>query len=229
MASRLVLALLCLLAAAPAAAAERVAGPARVIDGDTLEVAGRSVRLEGIDAPEIDQTCRDASGARYPCGRLAAKTLAGLVSGKRVRCEGPGPDPRGRLVAVCHAGGRDLGGALTRAGWTLAFRKFSARYIPQEEAARARGVGLWAGSFTDPWAWRADRREAERAAGRARAERRRANGECVIKGNISGNGRIYHMPGQRWYARTRISPGKGERWFCSEAEARAAGWRRAFE
>lgn len=225
----LALAAAVLLLAAPAvpAAQERVAGPARVIDGDTLEVAGRHVRLEGVDAPEIDQRCRDAAGRAYACGRRAAQALAGMIDGRRVACAGPGTDPWGRLVGRCEAGGRDLGAALTEAGWALAFRKFSGRLVPQEEAARSAGRGLWAGSFTPPWEHRAAARAAERAAGLARAEARRESGACAIKGNISDNGRIYHVPGQRWYARTRIRESQGERWFCSEAEARAAGWRRS--
>jgi endonuclease YncB( thermonuclease family) len=217
----------CTLAAPAAAQAERVAGVARAIDGDTLEVAGRHVRLEGVDAPEMEQTCRDSVGRPYACGRRAAQALAALIEGRNVVCKGLGPDPWGRLVATCEAGGEDLGAALTRAGWALAFRRFSARHVDEEEQARAASAGLWSGSFTPPWEHRAERRAAERAAAAARLERRRDRGECVIKGNVSDNGRIYHLPGQRWYARTRIDPSSGERWFCSEAEARAAGWRRA--
>lgn len=53
-------------------------------------------------------------------------------------------------------------------------------------------------------------------------------GQCVIKGNINVSGeRIYHLPGQRYYSATSISPRYGEVWFCSEAEAQAAGWRRS--
>ena len=87
-----------------------------------------------------------------------------------------------------------------------------------------------------PWDWRrgdrlksasrGDRVKATRDASRVAA---RDRGNCNIKGNISHNGgkRIYHMPGDRDYERTRISTSRGERYFCSEAEARAAGWRRA--
>jgi hypothetical protein len=76
----------------------------------------------------------------------------------------------------------------------------------------------------DPAAYRAERQGANDAGGLAFASAPEA---CAIKGNISANGRIYHRPGQRDYARTRINPAQGERWFCTEDEARAAGWRPA--
>ena len=75
----------------------------------------------------------------------------------------------------------------------------------------------------EPSQWR----RGERLQAEARTEGGSASGDCRIKGNISSSNRIYHVPGGQWYARTRIDTSKGERWFCSEAQARAAGWRRA--
>ncbi len=82
-------------------------------------------------------------------------------------------------------------------------------------------MGLWRGEFLPPWEWRKRQR--------ASAAPSRPPAGCAIKGNIARDDgeRIYHVPGQRYYGRTRINPEQGERWFCSEAEARAVGWRRA--
>ena len=82
------------------------------------------------------------------------------------------------------------------------------------------GCGIWRGEVVAPWEWR----KGKRLAGAEQPGR----GECSIKGNISKNGtRIYHVPGGRYYDQTRIDTAKGERWFCTGAEARAAGWRRS--
>ena len=102
---------------------------------------------------------------------------------------------------------------------SLAYRKYSMDYVPNEDAAKAAGKGLWRGAFVAPWDWRRGKRHAIETIN----EHRR----CSVKGNIGKHGaRIYHIPGSANYSRTRISETKGERWFCSEEEARAAGWRR---
>lgn len=200
-------------------AGQIAAGPARVVDGDTLDlrVAGGTlrVRMHGIDAPELGQSCADAAGALRACGADAAQALNRLIAGAAVRCTAQGDVSYGRLVAVCAADGVDLGAAMVGQGHAWASRRFSAAYVPHEGAARAAGLGVWQGPATPPWSWRKGVRMAAAAQ------------TCAIKGNVSKNGMIYHLPGTREYARTRISPSKGERWFCSEADARAAGWRPA--
>jgi hypothetical protein len=107
---------------------------------------------------------------------------------------------------------------LVREGAAFAFHRYSADYVDAEKEAVIAGRGIWAGEAEPP--------EELRAAARATAGSEVPEG-CSIKGNISPAGRIYHLPGQADYAATRIDPSRGERWFCSEAEARAAGWRRA--
>ena len=205
-----------------------LSGRARVIDGDTIEVAGARVRLHGVDAPESEQSCR-ARGGRWPCGQQATQALSGQIDGRTVACEHRDQDRYGRIVAVCRRGGRDVNGWLVGEGWALAYRRYSRAYVGEESAARAARKGVWRGEFVAPWDWR----RGKRLAVPGREDQRRTAGNsrsrCNIKGNISYNGgrRIYHMPGDRYYSRTRISSSRGERWFCSEAEARAAGWRRA--
>ena len=114
-------------------------------------------------------------------------------------------------------------------GWAVAYRRYSHAYVELESAARAAARGVWAGEFVMPWDWRRGRAAGRTRAGPGDPDGRARAGRCDIKGNVSYNGdrRLYYMPGDRDYASTRISPGRGERWFCSEAEARAAGWRRA--
>ena len=209
------------------ALAAELSGHARVIDGDTIEVGGTRIRLDGVDAPESGQSCL-AGGARWACGERATRALAEHIGGGPVNCDDRGRDRYGRVVAVCRHSGRDVNAWLVSEGWALAYRRYSLEYVDEEAAAKSARRGIWRGEFVPPWDWRRGERLAPRdrqpprAAGDAR-------GGCTIKGNISHNSgrRIYHMPGDRDYARTRIDPSRGERWFCSESEARAAGWRRA--
>ena len=101
-------------------------------------------------------------------------------------------------------------------------------YVPEEAAAKTARRGIWRGDVVAPREWRRDERlaVAQPAASRPAAQKER--GRCAIKGNISKSGkRIYHVPGGRFYGQTRINTSKGERWFCTEGAARAAGWRRS--
>lgn len=194
-------------------------GRIRVIDGDTWDVGGVRVRLFGIDAPEADQTCTDSDGIDWPCGGWVSREVRKRYQGKTARCVEVATDRYGRSVSKCSVNGRDAGRDLVSDGLAFAYRRYSMDYDLDEKAAAVNGRGLHGSKVQAPAAWRAQKR---RKASGAPA------GGCVIKGNISSRGvRIYHLPGQEHYDRTRISPGKGERWFCSQAEARAAGWRKA--
>jgi endonuclease YncB( thermonuclease family) len=213
----------------PPAVPERggtIVGRASVIDGDTIEIRGTRIRLSGIDAPESRQSCSDGGGASYPCGRRAAFALADKIGASNLACEVEDHDRYGRSVATCRLGDLDVNGWLVSSGWALAYRQYSTAYVGAEAAARAAKAGIWQGDFTPPWDWRADERPAKSTTVPVASSTKRAS--CTIKGNVSAKGeRIYHMPGQEHYARTVISPAKGERWFCSESEARSAGWRPA--
>ena len=197
-------------------------GPARVIDGDTLDVGGVRIRLHGIDAPESKQSCR-AGGKRWSCGREATRALAARIRGRSVACQERDRDRYGRVVAACSLSGMDLNGWMVAQGWAFAYRRYSYAYVAEESGARAARRGMWRGDVVPPWDWR----RGERLAG-MRATTQPDNGRCSIKGSIGKNGtRIYHVPGGRYYEQTRINTSKGERWFCTEADARAAGWRRS--
>jgi len=189
-----------------------------VVDGDTVRVGGQTIRLHGIDAPETDQRCLRPDGQRWACGVWAAGQVAARWAGRPATCDPVDTDRYGRIVAVCRVGGVDIGAELVAEGVAFAYRRYSRAYVGLERRAAARGFGLHGSEVVRP----EDHRRAQRPAPQAAPA-----SDCAIKGNISSNGRIYHLPGQEHYARTRISPGKGERWFCSEAQARAAGWRRA--
>ena len=190
----------------------------RVIDGDTFEMGEYRYRLLNMDAPEMGQTCRKANGADWRCGEAAANALRKLVSSARVACDVDGTDAYGRRLAHCAAGGVDLGGALVEQGLAVAFLRYGDEYLDAEIAAMESRRGMWAGSFTRP----AEFRSAKWRVGDQAAPSK----DCPIKGNINGEGeRIYHTPFSRHYGRTEVSTARGERWFCTEAEAIAAGWR----
>jgi endonuclease YncB( thermonuclease family) len=220
------------LLASTGAYAGEIEGEASAIDGDSLNM---QIRLFAIDTPEADQTCKDHEGRGYPCGRIASDALARLLRDKIITCEIKTRDRYGRPVGICYADDVDIGGALVDQGLAVAFRRYSDKYVANEERARAAKRGLWAGTFEMPWEYR-ERKRRESAAARALPqlpgcppEPHPLPAECAIKGNVSANGRIYHMPGSRDYDKVVIDPAKGERYFCSEEEARACGWRKPGE
>lgn len=195
-----------------------IIGAVRVIDGDSFEVAGTKIRLHGIDAPESDQLCQTAQQADWSCGGWITRVVTDRYSGQIARCEAVELDRYGRTVARCTALGEDVGAWLVAEGFAFAYVQYSTEYVEIERRAAVADRGLHAVQMMSP----AEHRKAKRA------QPVQVNGDCNIKGNISAKSeRIYHVPGQEFYSRTRINTAKGERWFCSEAAARAAGWRRA--
>jgi endonuclease YncB( thermonuclease family) len=193
------------------------AGRLTVIDGDTFDVGGTRVRLFGVDAPEQDQTCTDAAGMTWDCGAWVTTRVGALYDGTTATCTRIDTDRYGREVSRCRIDGTDLGEALVIAGLATAYRTYSMDYDLAEKSAQVTGAGIWSGSLDTPADFRAGQRPDPQA----------SSGDCLIKGNISDSGQIYHVPGNENYDDTRINTARGERWFCSEAEARAAGWRPA--
>lgn len=160
----------------------------------------------------------------WPCGRWVTAEVRARYEGRRASCVAQDVDRYDRIVARCEVDGEDLGGALVRGGLAFAYERYSPDYLPHQADAARRGAVLHGAGVQSP----ADFRKATRRGHDAQTLAGEPEG-CVIKGNVSSKGkaRIYHLPGQTWYGATRISLERGERWFCSEAEARAAGWRRA--
>ncbi len=157
----IVLSLLC---AAPGFAHSEPSGAAQTIDGDTLNMDGQVINLFAVAAPGADQVCREWAhrGERsYQCGAHARAFLASLIAGAWVECVREDTDADAdtkttastastEATATCYVAGRDLGLALVQAGWALAARNQSSRYVGWENAARRAKLGLWAGSFTQP-------------------------------------------------------------------------------
>jgi endonuclease YncB( thermonuclease family) len=219
---RSILAALLVITAPVQAAAETLSGPAEVIDGDTLAVEGRKIRLFGIDAPELRQTC-DRNGEAWACGEESARQLEELVASNPVECTGYEMDQYGRLVAVCRSGGFELNKTLVEQGWATAFRTYSDDYVVSETRAKMARRGIWSSAFDLPQSYRLAQLPQEPERTREARGQQASQGGCVIKGNRNRRGEwIYHLPGMPYYDATRA-----EEMFCSEADARAAGYRRA--
>lgn len=152
--------LLILLLISPAAAQRVIRGQVeRIADGDTLTIAGQTIRLWGIDAPELHQDCtRD--GASYPCGEVARSVLAGLIGDSPLTCMVRDMDRYRRVVAVCTtSSGTEVNRLMVRAGWAVDYRQYSRNaYIDDETEARQAARGLWGGGFEQPAEWRRERR-----------------------------------------------------------------------
>lgn len=140
--------------AATEAPAQVMTGIASVIDGDTLEIRGRRIRLHGIDAPESAQLCVRPNGSAWRCGQTAALRLADRIGRRAISCRQTDTDRYGRIVAVCEQQGEDLAGWMVDEGWAVAYRSISSDYAPAEDRARRAQRGIWASRFELPWDWR---------------------------------------------------------------------------
>lgn len=129
-------------------------GGAEVIDGNTLVVGGQRVRLFGIDAPDLEQTC-DWPKKTIECGKISRSAVLDLIAGvERISCKTRGRDHDGRWIAVCYADGSDIGRNMVHTGWALADRKQSLNYVRTEHRAKDAKRGLWRGTFDPPRVWR---------------------------------------------------------------------------
>ena len=124
-------------------------GNAVVLDGDTIMLSGRKIRLEGIDAPEFSQICTGKSGS-YPCGREAKRRLEALAKGSAVECSGWQDDKYGRFLGTCVSGQVDLNRQMVLSGWAVSYGD----YLSEEAVARKAGKGVWQGEFDRPSIWR---------------------------------------------------------------------------
>ena len=115
--------------------------PARVIDGDTIEVAGERIRLHGIDAPESGQTCVVGLEV-WLCGQKADHALYNFIGTSPMTCQEQGIDRYGRTIATCSVRGLDIGAWMVMQGWALAYRRYSLDYVDQERRAQIAGLGV---------------------------------------------------------------------------------------
>jgi endonuclease YncB( thermonuclease family) len=226
---RLVIAALVLSLTTTAVSADTIAGRASVIDGDTIEIHGERIRFLDIDTPESRQPCTRPDGEEWRCGQQAALALSDWIGASVVTCETDKLDRYKRHLAHCAIDGSDVAEWLAESGWGVPYRDCKCEVVRSAaDQAKAARLGIWAGTFIMPWEWRAQESAGEQPTAQPTIKQTTPpdSSACLIKGNISSKGeRIYHVPGGKWYDATSIDKSKGERWFCSETEARAAGWR----
>jgi len=196
------------------------------------------LRLDGIDAPQMDQPCIGPAGKLRTCGVLAREHLKVLAGDGSWTCKIVRKNHYGRLLARCLVDNDDVAQQMVRDGWAVASTTGVRRYLPMEQEARAAGAGLWAGAFVAPLDWRQHNWHAD-VLGQVTPDDRlsaqllnSAFGEtpppptCKIKGNVNWSGKcIFHKPDGRRYDRITMEVRYGDRWFCSVAEAVASGCR----
>lgn len=203
----------------PFATSRVIEGRASALTGDTLRVADTVVRLAGLEAPDREQRCASQAANRWKCGEAAQDALQKLIRGRVIRCEASGTDDAGRALAVCRDGTIDINVALVKGGHVFATTGLLAPYRSLEAGAQAARAGIWRGGQAE--------RPAEFRAKAWDAAKAKAPDGCPIKGRVTAAGKTYVVPWSADYAGIKLQPGKGERWFCSEADATAAGWRSA--
>lgn len=192
---------------------------ATVINGETLRINNTMIRLEGVEAPDRSQTCQGTTGKkRWKCGEMAQVALERVARGKAVKCQtGTTPDAHGRLNGTCTLeDGRDVGAILVEGGHVFSTSSFFGGYAVQENEAKRQKIGIWANDIERPAEYRAKLWDSAKLT---------APDGCPIKGTVTSAGKLYVLPWSSEYPKATVRPQRGERWFCSEGEAQAAGWR----
>ena len=124
-----------------------------VIDGDTIKLGDVKIRFSGIDAPEINQTCV-ASEGKVACGKISRDILITKVTNNKISCTDEGKDFYGRVLGECFVNGESLSRYLVREGFAFAYRKYSNKFISDEEYAKSKRLGMWSMKFQYPWDYR---------------------------------------------------------------------------
>jgi endonuclease YncB( thermonuclease family) len=216
-----------------------------VTDGDTLRLDRTTYRLGGIDAPEIDQTCVNQAGEVWPCGVAVRDRLTAHIGNRAVSCkdEGRDPDHKHRKIGICSIEGETatINEWLVREGWAIKLgSSATGRFAPEESNARENRRGLWSGCLAEPLDFRRWNLSGARLVGRGcqpghenrtRVKLFRVDTDmppgCPIKAKFAlraiGYEGIYHLPACRSYHGLK----RAHRWFCSEEDASAAGFRKA--
>jgi endonuclease YncB( thermonuclease family) len=125
----------------------------KIVDGDTIYLNGEKIRFTGIDTPELKQTCLK-EGIKYPCGVTAKQILIVKIGSNNVECISEGKDQYKRTLAECFVAGESLSRYLVRSGYAFAYRKYSKKFIKDEDYARNKKIGMWAMKFDYPWDYR---------------------------------------------------------------------------
>jgi endonuclease YncB( thermonuclease family) len=202
--------------AKPAAGSTTViSGRAVAISGDLMRVGGTLVRLSNVEAPDAHQPCHRANGRRWNCASAAKAGLARLIRRRTVSCTPTGQEDGSAIVAQCHTEKIDVAAELVRHGYVFAVRSFFGSLSGEEDAARAAKAGIWQGEILRPQAWRDQEWQDAMHS---------APDGCPIKGYIRASSKLYALPWSENYDRTKVRTDKGGRWFCSEDDAKAAGF-----
>ncbi len=139
--------------------ADVISGLARVTDGDTIRIKNERIRLHGIDAPELQQSCGTEIGEPYQCGNSAAEKLREAIDNQPVDCQFFERDRYNRIIGTCfNAAGKNIQSWMVESGWAVAYRRYSTRYVKEENTAREAKRGIWRGMFAMPWSWRRQNR-----------------------------------------------------------------------
>ena len=124
-----------------------------VVDGDTIKLGDVKIRFSGIDAPEINQTCV-ASEGKVACGKISRDILITKVTNNKISCTDEGKDFYGRVLGECFVNGESLSRYLVREGFAFAYRKYSDKFISDDEFAKSNRLGMWSMKFQYPWDYR---------------------------------------------------------------------------
>lgn len=198
-----------------------ITGRASVAGSDMLRIDRTNIRLDGIEALDREQTCQRSDNRQWRCGDAAQTALGRLIGGRQIRCEPTAKESDGTVRAACFVGTTDIAATLVKGGHVLAEAAMMPRYRAEQGEARDAKAGVWSGTGQPerPAAWRARVWEEAKA---------RAPQGCPIKGKVAGRRgdgtKTYHLPWSATYMQLRVVSSRGERWFCSEDEARAAGF-----
>ena len=125
----------------------------KITDGDTIKINGEKIRFSGIDTPELKQTCIK-NGVKNSCGIKAKEMLIDKISNKKVSCIRDGKDQFKRTLAECFVNNESLSRYLVRSGYAFAYRKYSKKFIKDEDYARMKKIGMWSMEFEYPWDYR---------------------------------------------------------------------------